>query len=219
MAPSERLQLAWFKNKTAPRDAKRDLARATSLTQDKISKILRGERNIKPLEWNEIAEFFKEAPPGFEAIQQPELGSEDVAAELGNPTARRGRPGIPIISWVNAGKFADLDVDIPTTRLDHVFAEDLGPGEFFATRVRGDSMNLVAPEGSLIIVNHRERNPISGNSYIFSVKGQTTFKEYQKGKPPFMLPRSTNPEHRPGPIEKRINVEIVGRVRRVIHDL
>ncbi|MEP6826973.1 MAG: LexA family transcriptional regulator [Aestuariivirga sp.] len=75
----------------------------------------------------------------------------------------------------------------------------------FALRVRGPSMNLIYPEGTLLICGHLEElheEPIAGKRYIIEdideADGiETTVKELaldDEGRP-WAWPRSTHPEH------------------------
>lgn len=80
-------------------------------------------------------------------------------------------------------------------------------------------MNLLSPEGSILIVDRNDRVPVSGRRYIFAIKGKTTFKEYVADDPPYLAPQSNNPKNRPIIIKKKSDVEIVGRVKRTLLDL
>lgn len=223
MAQKTDSQILWIAEKLKRRKRGAKVAFAGAVfggNADIVSKILTGKRTVSAGEWTRIAEYFGDVPPGFEALRG-DLRSEDVSAGLDGPlsTKTARRPAIPLIAWVSAGKLADIGIETPTKHLHGVYTEDLGPGDFFATRVKGDSMNLVAPDGAIIIVNRRENEPRNGRAYIFSVKGETTFKEFRDGNPPFLWPRSTNDQHEPKPIRKMRDVAVVGRVRRVISDL
>jgi len=125
---------------------------------------------------------------------------------------------VPIISWVSAGKLADSDTQIPADDWPRVSVAGLGNGEFFALRVSGNSMDRISPEGSLIIVNKRQRVLQDGKPYIFAVRGEATYKLW-KSKPPRLQPYSTDPVNDPIFIDRRNSLAIVGRVRRSIFDL
>lgn len=149
-----------------------------------------------------------------------DLRSEDVAAGFeGGKAEAIAKAVLPLVAWVNAGKLADVDTQLPTRRIKLDLIADLGAGDFFATRVEGDSMNLLSPEGSMLIVDRNDRVLVSGRRYIFAIKGKTTFKEYVADDPPYLNPQSSNPKNRPIIIKKKSDVEIVGRVKRTVLDL
>lgn len=151
---------------------------------------------------------------------QADLRSEDVAAGFdGRKNEPPPKAVLPLVAWVNAGKLADVDTQIPAKRIKIDLISDLGTGDFFATRVEGDSMNLLSPEGSILIVDRNDRDLVSGRRYIFAIKGKTTFKEYVADDPPYLNPQSSNPKNRPIIIKKKSDVEIVGRVKRTVLDL
>lgn len=148
---------------------------------------------------------------------QADLRSEDVAAGY---DGRRDDPlGPPLVAWVNAGKFADVNSQLPARRLKLDIIRDLGSGDFFATKVDGDSMDRVSPPGSIIIVDRNDKVLVSGKCYVFAVGGKTTFKMYMAGDPPYLAPHSTNPINPPIFIKRKADVEIVGRVKRTLLDL
>lgn len=146
-----------------------------------------------------------------------DLRSEDVAA--GFDGRREGPLGPPLVAWVSAGKFADVNSQLPARRLKLDLVRDLGAGDFFATKVEGDSMDRISPPGSIIIVDRNDKVLVSGKCYVFAIGGKTTFKMYMAGDPPYLAPHSTNPVNPPIFIKTRADVEIVGRVRRTLLDL
>ncbi len=125
---------------------------------------------------------------------------------------------IPLISWVSAGELVDASTQIPLEELPLLTFADLGAGEFFALRVEGDSMDRVSPTGSVIVVNRAERALTGNRFYIFAARGETTYKRWH-GNPPYLAPFSTNPVHEPIFLNRRKDVEVIGRVRRTVLDL
>lgn len=124
---------------------------------------------------------------------------------------------IPEISWVAAGALAEPSNQIPAGEKT-VEIGDLGSGEFFATRVRGDSMDRIAPEDALLIVNRADIALARGGRYIFTLKGETTFKRYGED-PPHLAPESMNPTHQPKILKPTDGWSVIGRVRKVIIDV
>lgn len=121
---------------------------------------------------------------------------------------------VPVLSWVSAGQMDDVgSLDVASAD-EHVAISDLPDGEYFATDVRGDSMDRISPEGSRIIVNVRDKRLVSGKAYIFSVRGETTYKIYQQDPVQRLEPFSTNPANKIIFLDKRGTWSVVGRVVR-----
>ena len=133
------------------------------------------------------------------------------------PSRAKGGTLVPVISWVSAGELTDPTIQLPAD-LRTLEIDELGDGEFFATEVRGDSMDRIAPEGALLVVNRSEINLVRGRRYIFNLRGQTTFKRYGED-PPALLPESLNPAHEPRILKPADKWSVVGRVRKVIIDV
>lgn len=149
-------------------------------------------------------------------LQIPLAQLEDVLAETPKEPSVRS---IPLLSWVSAGQVSDLGTLVEAGAAEQVAIADLPPGEYFATDVRGDSMDRISPEGSRIIVNVSDKRLIAGKAYVFSVRGETTYKFYQPQPVPRLEPYSTNPMNRTIFLDTRENWTVVGRVWRSWIDL
>lgn len=123
---------------------------------------------------------------------------------------------VPVIAWVAAGDLADVTSQIPEGT-ETIEISGLEPGDYFATRVSGDSMDRLSPPGSLILVNRAEREPIRGRRYIFSRRGETTYKRFESN-PRRLVPESTNPMHEPIFPNSEEEWTVIGRVRMTIFD-
>lgn len=134
------------------------------------------------------------------------------------PKSKRPEIEIPVISWVSAGQLADIgDLD-QVDELTRITVSGLPAATYFATEVRGDSMDRVSPDGSTIIVRVEQERPIPGGFYVFSVNGETIFKRYYDDPIVRFEPFSTNPANRPTyPMNERWSV--VGQVVRSFIDL
>lgn len=166
--------------------------------RSKVQKILKGLREVSAEEMLAIEEI-----TGFPAPAE----------------ARAALVPVPLVDWVSAGKLAEPQSQLPVEKVPLLAFADLGKGDFFATRVRGDSMDRLSPEGSIIIVDRNDKQLIGGKCYIFSIKGETTFKMYQADDPPYLAPYSTNPLNKPIFPKRKNDLEIVGRVKRTVLDL
>jgi len=131
---------------------------------------------------------------------------------LNDPTVS----AIPLISWVAASRFEDVDAVVDARYAETISVADLSPGRYIALTVHGDSMNMVAPEGSTIVVDINDRELVPRRYYVFALDGAATFKRFMPN-PDRLAPYSTNPEHEP--IPPRNGIQTIGRVVRVSSDL
>jgi SOS-response transcriptional repressor LexA len=139
------------------------------------------------------------------------LGDDDIAQVAENIVR------VPLISWVQAGELAEAaDPYIPGD------AEDFVPVSYrhsnlIALRVKGDSMNRIAPDASIIIVDLNDRDLVDGKHYIFRNEGRATFKTYRAGPLTRLAPHSYDEGYRD--IMPEDGVEVVGRVIRKTEDI
>lgn len=135
----------------------------------------------------------------------------------GGNVIRAGAPivDVPLISWVQAGVLTETSD--PYALGD---AEDLIPvthtrRTLIALRVMGSSMNRVAPEGSLIIVDYGDKTLVSGQYYVLKHDGNATFKRY-RSNPDRLEPDSTASFDT---VFISREIEVVGRVIQVVNRL
>ena len=121
---------------------------------------------------------------------------------------------VPIISWVQAGapNLAELSQDA-----DRIFLNGIPAGEWVAFRVEGDSMNLISPPGSVIVVNRRERQLSPNACYVVTDDDFAgTYKRYRPATDRILArlePVSTNSDHEPIFLQPGAEPPIIGRVR------
>lgn len=178
------------------------LAEIAGTSRQQINKLASGEREMTAIWAERLAPILKTAP---------EL--------LVFPSLRRTRA--PLISWVSAGRMFEQDAVRKGDVRKYVLAADLPKGDWIVLEIQGDSMNLVAPDGSYIFVNLADDTLVNEGFYVFTTpQGEATFKRYraaEKGRPPRLQPFSTNPDHETIiPTEETV---VIGRVGRVVHDL
>ncbi len=123
---------------------------------------------------------------------------------------------VPHVSWVEAGRFAETTDPYVPQGTPRIAVSGLGPGVHIALTVDGDSMNRIAPEGSIIVVNLDDQELRPGKDYVFRMNDQATFKRWRE-EPQRLEPYSTNPEHET--IFPDAAIEVVGRVVKVFMDL
>lgn len=124
---------------------------------------------------------------------------------------------VPVLSMVSASNLREQPGVTEADILRWINVADLPEGDWIALQVDGDSMNLVAPDSSTILVNRADGTLIDKRFYVFAMEsGAATFKQFRRS-PDRLQPYSTNPEHYS--ILASDNLYIIGRARRVIHDL
>ena len=140
-------------------------------------------------------------------------GPPDADPEPGEITQVR------LISWVSAGHLADAESQTPFDDAPLLTFADLGPGDFFALKVIGDSMDRLSPDGSIIVVNRAERDLTPDKPYVFWHRTEgATFKLWQN-EPARLEPASWNAANKPIYIKRKSEFDIIGRVRRTVLDL
>lgn len=168
-----------------------------SFDRSMVHKIIKGERNVSAAELVAIERI------------------------TGYPAPSEVRPDIlrvPLIPWAVVAALFDPSTSLPTDDVPFLTFADLGIGEFFALRVEGDAMDRISPAGSVIVVNRAERGLAENRFYIFGARGDTTYKRWHAA-PPHLAPFSTNPKHEPIFLNRRKDVDVIGRVRRTVLDL
>jgi SOS-response transcriptional repressor LexA len=181
---------------------------------------------VSGLERNFIRDFLEGKKQSFSAGKQPLVAAalQWTVADLVGPPPRRTSSTapklamVPLLDRVTAGRLRSPSSQIPIEDVPLLAFADLGRGEFFALTVEGDSMDRYSPEGSIIVVNRAERTLVNGRCYVFSVKGETTYKMWQAGANAHLAPFSTNPLNKPVFFKPR-DLEVIGRVKRTILDL
>lgn len=175
------------------------LAKAAGTSQQQISKLINGEREMTA-RWAETL-----APL---LLTSPE--------QLLFPNTKQTRA--PLLSWVSAGRLLAQEGVRKSDVRKYVHLADLPKGDWIVLEVVGDSMDRVAPEGSYICVNLSDQRLANDKFYVFATsEGDATFKRYRGGNPPRLQPYSTNPDHETLPMID--GMVCLGRVGRVIHDL
>lgn len=124
---------------------------------------------------------------------------------------------VPLVSWVSASMLAEGEAVSSSFDGRNIPVADLPKGDWIALRVSGDSMDRIAMDGSTIFINRRDRHLVKHGLYVFSVRGEATFKRYIDQPVARLEPYSTNPLHEP--IYPSDGISVIGRVRRIVLDL
>lgn len=186
-----------------------ELARRIGDKKQNVSRHMRGERQLTGKWANKYAPHLGVHPQDLMIFDAPKSSK---------PRAGRTRiTEVPLLSWVAAGRLISQETVTPSNVRKVLTVADLPSGDWIALEVQGDSMNLIAPEGSIILINRRDERLIDGRYYVFATEyGESTFKRY-KAKPVRLQPYSTNPDHETYyPSEE---LRLIGRVRRVVTDI
>lgn len=146
-----------------------DLAEAIGMNPNYLVKALGGTRSFKANEMAAIEREFGADPEPEPALRRIRLLGEVPA---GRPTEAEQRAG----RWI--------PVADPET-----------PPHAYALTVKGDSMDLIVPDGTTLIVDPDDKALWPGRRYVIQTEdGRTTFKEFQ-ADPARLVPCSSNDEH------------------------
>jgi SOS-response transcriptional repressor LexA len=173
----------------AKRGRRQQLADALGIAHDKVSKALspNGIRRFTAKEMDVVRSIVR-------ADQQP----ADVQPVRTIPLLG----GVPAGSWREAVRHSRGSVPVPDAST---------PPNAFALTAEGDSMDLVAPDGSTIILDPDDVDLYPDRYYVVrNSAGETTFKQF-KSSPARLVPCSSNKAHREM-ILGRDQFEIVARV-------
>lgn len=186
---------------------------ARGMSRKKLAGILNcHEQTVRKLEDGTISfdEHWHEPIAKALGVSKSQLLRDDYSQPAGRPVKL-----VPVIEWVSAGRpMAVLEQNIPEDAPR--VATDYESETLLATKVCGNSMNNVAPDGETIIYDYSDRELVDKGCYLFLVNGDLSFKRY-RANPPRFEPDSTEKGHETffpqGP------VEIVGRVIQVTRRL
>lgn len=121
---------------------------------------------------------------------------------------------IPLVGQVVAGK----PIESPEYLEGYVYVAYKNPDEYFALKVKGDSMiNAGITERSILIV-HKQNCAENGDIIIASIDGESTVKRYREDKGAvFLVPE--NPNYSPIFVSPESNFYIFGKVVQIRTDL
>ena len=183
---------------------------ARGLTQAQVATAM-GVSRVTVTQW----EIGKHVPKGHRWKVLADLlglSADDLLDTPGDAGVRE----VPLIQSISAGPWAELETVERLSDLPRIRAASLPPGVFVAARVDGESMNRIAPHGSIVFVDLSERTLVDRGIYIFETDVGATLKRYRDA-PPRLTADSTDPGFED--IFPRGPVKAIGRVRRVLFDI
>ena len=122
---------------------------------------------------------------------------------------------VPLVSWVEAGELTETVDPYAVGDANEYIPVTHQRSTLIALSVHGQSMNRVAPDGSVVIVDYADKSLTSGQYYVVKLDGRATFKRF-RADPARLEPDSTE-AHETVFIESE--TEVVGRVIQVINQL
>lgn len=123
---------------------------------------------------------------------------------------------VPLISWVAASRYADTGDATSVEDAPRIVVDSRITARAFALRVIGDSMNRIADEGAVIVVDPEQTDLLPRKYYVFASSEGVTFKRYM-AQPPRIEPFSTNTSHEA--LEITPDTRVIGRVVSVTQTL
>lgn len=175
-----------------------DFGRAISRERAVASKIIHGQVKFLPSHAAPLARLLGMSPT--EVLKMAGLDLPPAIA-------------VPMISWVAASQFAEVAEGIDFSSEYPRIHVDYSRPTLFALEVVGDSMDRVAPEGSIIVVDYLEKELSDRDLAVFSRDGETTFKRFRAdAKGVWLEPESFNARHAPILPAGDTEIEVVGRV-------
>lgn len=190
-----------------------ELAKYIGISQNNYSYWENGKVKIDDKSLNKLADYFNVSVDYLlgrieneEDKKIKQIGGYDLLSTENNL--------IPLVGQVVAGK----PIESPEYLEGYVYVGYKNPDEYFALKVKGDSMvNAGITEKSILIV-HKQNCAENGDIIIASVDGESTVKRYREDKGAvFLIPE--NPNYSPIFVSPESNFYIFGKVVQIRTDL
>lgn len=198
----------WKKKRKELKLKYEDLANLAHVSKRTIEDIFRGYTTSPRIDTVEAIEKALGIDRNFneEELRIKEIGGYDLLSQE--------KSIIPLVGQVVAGK----PIESPEYLEGYVYVPYKNPDEYFALKVKGDSMiNVGITERSILIV-HKQNCAESGDIIIASIDGESTVKRYREDKGAvFLVPE--NPNYSPIFVSPESNFYIFGKVVQIRTDL
>ena len=162
-----------------------DLANKLGRSRTIITRLLASESPIKAAQIRPLAEVL-EVPISEVLHRAGFVGRQaaDIMASIeGSPqldVVDEPLIYVPLISWVEAGMLREVADPYEAGSAEEYIAMNYRRESLIALRVHGESMNRLAQDGSIIIVDYEDRDLVSGKLYVFKTEdGEAAFKRYR----------------------------------------
>ncbi len=117
---------------------------------------------------------------------------------------------VPVLGAIQAGNWREAIADADGEYVP-IPASAVGPNAF-GLRPRGDSMDRIVSEKTILVVDPDLYELLDGKLYaVMNGDGETTFKRF-RANPPRLEPDSNNPEHQAIPLGRE-HVTVIGQVQ------
>jgi len=150
-----------------------DLADRIGISQQAVNQLEKGETQ-RPRKLREIA-------VALECTEDWLLGGS------GKPQPPKG---VGLISWVQAGALAEVIDSYQPGDAEMWIDYPAKHSKMIALRVKGNSMNKISPDGSIIIIDLNDREMTSNRLYVVKIGDDATFKRF-RNNPPRLVPETT----------------------------
>lgn len=180
--------------------------------------------NMKPATYQHYEDRYKKAYLPFDVLDlvEPVLLESGVRKErvdiLSPQIANivddvKGILKAPLISWVQAGALEEAVDPYALGGFEEEVLVEYERNSVIALRVKGTSINRVAPDGAVIVIDYSLQELVPEKFFVIRVGGEATVKRFMK-QPDRFEPFSTEPDH---PIVLPTeDLCVVGRVVRVV---
>lgn len=192
--PGDRLRAA---RKAAGYETAKAAAEAMGVSEATYSQHENGTRGFPATRAARYARFFRTTPEWLLYGR----GSESPHAEM-LPEARRVTRQVPVLGEVQAGVFAEIPDEPPDApEMVPIHLSGFEGAQLFALRVRGPSMNMHYPDGTMVIVCPAAEIGVREGDHVVVRRrrgslAETTLKEVVREKRGIALwPRSTDPAY------------------------
>lgn len=180
------------------------LSELTGISKSTLQRYETGTTNKIPIDAVSLIEKALHLTPGYL------LGWVDDEPTIGTPYNPKIHK-IPVLGYISAGLplYAEQHIE------DYTYTDRNGGAEYFALKVKGDSMNAAKiTDGDILIVRRQDVVENGEIAVVMVDKENATVKRYRRdGNIIQLSPQSYNPEHQVQIYDlKKTDVRIIGKV-------
>lgn len=198
-----RMQSAWFKARMKRLKVRQDdIGRVLHCDRTVVSRIINGKQDLGLGQVLPLAEILDVSE--FEILSRADMWR-------GRQRPRAIRTAA-VVTEVEAGGFFEQPTEPPVSNRSVIV--EYPHDTIFAMIVRGDSMDQIAGDGSIVVVDYSQRDLKDGDLAVFqNEQGEATFKRYRRrGQDAWLQPESDNPRHAPIVPTGIEDIRVIGRV-------